>query len=190
MALTSIQRDFIVLFIEDFDFKVTCNTLGIRQQEALRWLNDIEFQRARDAAHMAKLRILGYGPLLVIEDTLAIAHSDITKIIGMDDGEITMQKLSELPRRHRVAIKSIECGVAFNPETGKPTVYPKKITMHDKSPKLVEAAEWFEAAEHEAVKARVAVSDGPKRISGLMIELIDPAAEEAIRLETEKLLED
>jgi hypothetical protein len=188
--LSDTQKRFILMFVEDgdFNFGVTCNRLGIRQSEAMRWFNDSEFQDAKEKAHQMLLRRMGYGQLLAMQDTLAVAHSDITQILGITDDGMKIQDLEALPRRLRVAIKSIECGVAFTVDAkGEPktVVYPKKITMHDKLAALAKVSEWFDVAGSEAAKGKAASEDGPKRISGLVVR--PPITED--EAEGEKLLE-
>lgn len=181
------QQLFILCFIGDgdYDFNASCTSLGIRPSEAAPWFGDKDFHKSLKQAQMAKLARLGYGPMLVIEDTLGIAHSDITKIMDHDDSGLTVQALNELPRAQRVAIKSVEFGVAM-PLDGTPYVYPKKITMHDKMAALAKAAEWYQVDQHEGVKEGEIIKDeGPKRISGLVVR--PPVSQDVA--EGEKMLE-
>jgi hypothetical protein len=161
--ITEEQRRFLVLFVMDGEYNLqrTCNELGIRPSVATAWFRDPAFQKTLKQAQSGKLAALGYGALLTLEDTLAIAHSDISQVEVAEDG------LQALPRHVRVAIKTVEFGVIVSPD-GNSRVYPKKVTMHDKAWALQKAGEWFQVAD-QIKNGGVQTDDGAKRIGGLVV---------------------
>lgn len=178
--ITEEQKRFILLFIFDGerDADRTCTELGIRPSTARSWFRDAEFQKSMREAEAYKLRVMGYGGLFALEDTMAIAHSDISQVQATEEG------LGALPRHVRIAIKSVEfaLGVRSNGDT---FVYPKKVTMHDKAWALQKAAEWFEVAK--LVQAGgIKSQDEAKPIAGLIVR--PPITRE--EAEAEELLKD
>lgn len=173
MNLLPIQRRFIALFVSDgtYDLMTTCAASGVLPSKAMEWFRDDGFQAAIRRYEGAQLAAMGYGPLRVIRDTLAIAHSDITQALPLGpDGEFTVRDLSALPRDVRVTVKKVKMGVAIGTD-GRAVVYPKEVEMHDKTWALKQASEWFDVSEAPEVKKAQAVKgeDGPRRISGLVV---------------------
>jgi hypothetical protein len=164
--LSNSQKRFIGLFVLDGerDFVKTCAQLGIRPSEARGWFAEDGFKRKLRDAEWSVMLASGYGPMATMNDTLAIAHSDISQVacVGGD--------LSQLPRNVRIAIKKVRFGVAVTPD-GKAVTYPKEVEMHPKEWALKQAAEWFGVAETPEAKQSQATTgeDGPKRISGLIV---------------------
>ena len=139
--------------------------MGLRPTEARLWFKITEFQAELRRCQHAKMLSMGYGSSLVMEDTLAIAHSHISTVQAVDGD------LSTLPRHVRVAIKKVKFKVAADIGTGKAVVYPAEVEMHDKSWALRQAAEWFAVKESPEAKQAQATQDdnGPKRITGLVV---------------------
>lgn len=175
MMISEKQQLFILAFLYDanLDFNQACVTVGVLPSVARLWFASDAFLKAKETAHKQKLALLGYGPLLAIEDTLAIAHSDITRIQQMDaDGRIVLRDLADLPRRDRIAIDYIEYGVAFRKDgdgLDQPYIYPKKIKMKDKAWAMQRVAEWYDVANHEFFRTSTNIDEGPKRIAGLVV---------------------
>lgn len=140
--ITDEQKTFILLFLFDGERNAdtTCAELGVRPSTARAWFKDAEFQKAMREAEAYKLRIMGYSAMFVMEDTLAIAHSDIGKV-QLADG----QGLADLPRHVRIGIKSVKFKSAVDVE-GKVTTYISEVTMRDNAWALQKAAEWFDVA--------------------------------------------
>lgn len=162
-AVTDEQARFLMYFVLDgeYDLHITCNALGIRISHANAWFRDPKFQAELKKYNRAKLTRMGYGDLRTLEDVLAIAHSDISQVKVDADG------LEGLPRRVRIAIKSVAFGVIVQPD-GSSITYPKKVTMHDKAWALQRAAEWFKV--EDAVKnGGVNEDDSAKRVAGLVV---------------------
>ena len=166
MSLHKLQREFILMFVSDgeYDLMTTCSAVGVLPSEALGWFRSDEFQGAIRKYEGAQMAAMGYGPLRVIRDTLAIAHSDIGDIqaIGGD--------LSTLPRHVRVAIRKVKFKAATT-MGGEVVTYPAEIEMHSKEWALKQAAEWFTVQDAPEVKKAAATDaeDGPKRIAGLIV---------------------
>lgn len=167
MKLSPEQRQFISLFVMDgeYDLQKSCLPLGVRPSEAYAWFRDPFFQQQLRAAEGVMLLAMGYGPMRVMRDTLAIAHSDISQVDAFVEGGI-----ASAPRHVRVAIKSVKYGVAIGAD-GKAVPYVKELQMHDKAWALKQAGEWYSVAESPEAKAAQATKaeDGPKRISGLVV---------------------
>lgn len=180
-AITDDQRTFILCFVVDgeYDLGRTCTQLGFRPSKVHAWFRDKGFQAALKQTQAAKLQAMGYGALLAMEDTLGIAHSDISQVsAGADEG------LSALPRHVRIAIKTVEYAIGFK-ANGDHFTYPKKIVMHDKSWALLKAAEWFQVAE-VVRNGGIQADDGVKRAAGLVVRppitKEDSEAEELLRV--------
>jgi hypothetical protein len=161
------QRQFLYLFVLDgeYDLVKTAASMGLRPTEARGWFKDQVFQAELRRAQHAKMLSMGYGSSLVMEDTLAIAHSDISAVQAIEGD------LSTLPRHVRVAIKKVKFKVATDIGSGKAVVYPAEVEMHEKSWALRQAAEWFAVKESPEAKNAQATQDdsGPKRITGLVV---------------------
>lgn len=183
MSLTKLQRQFLVLFVQDgeYDLLTTCQATGILPSLAMEWFATDAFQAQLRRYEGAQLAAMGYGPLRVMRDTLAIAHSDITQIQAVE-GDIT-----QLPRHVKIAIKKIKFGVVTTID-GKAMTYPKEVEMHDKAWALKQAADWYQIGETpEVQKARAtSADDGPKRITGLIVRPpLTQAEKDAEDLETD-----
>ena len=169
MTLTALQREFILVFVSDgeYDLLTTCNAVGVRPSEALAWFRDDKFQAAKRRYEGAQLAAMGYGPLRVVRDTLAIAHSDIRQVQAVNGD------LSSLSPDVARAIKKVEFKGAYDEKSGQFVTYPSKVEMHDKSWALKQAAEWYGVAEAPEVKKATETGaeddSGPRRISGLIV---------------------
>lgn len=159
------QRKFIHLFVIDgeFDWVGTCRTLGFVPSQVMPWFRDDAFQAELRKYQGGVMAMMGYGPLLAMQDTLAIAHSDISQAAAYS------HDLASAPRHVRVAVREVEMGVAI--VDGKAVPYAKKIKMHDKAWALKQAADWYSVGEAPEVKKAQATTadDGPKRIAGLIV---------------------
>lgn len=163
VAISEDQKRFVIYFVTDgeYDLSATCAATGVRASTAMQWFRQPAFQTAVKQAQSAKLTVRGYGALMTMEDTLAIAHSDISQVQHGDDG------LRALPRHIRVAIKTVEFGVGIRAD-GSEFIYPKKVVMHDKAWALQQAAEWFTVAE-TVKNGGIAADDSAKRVAGLVV---------------------
>jgi hypothetical protein len=163
-AITEEQRRFILLFITDGerDLFRTCSQLAIRPSVAQSWFREQGFQKTLKQAQAMKLATMGYDALFVMEDILAIAHSDIAKVqVVQGEG------LDSIPRHVRVAVKTVEFGIGVKAD-GEVFTYPKKIVMHDKAWALQKVAEWHDVAAMVR-NGGVQPDDGPKRLAGLVV---------------------
>lgn len=162
--ITEQQKTFILLFIFDAERNAdhACTELGIRPSVARSWFKDTNFQKAMRDAEAFKLRIMGYSAAFVMEDTLAIAHSDIGKV-QLAEG----QSLEDLPRRVRIGIKSVKFKSAIDAQ-GKVVTYISEVTMRDNAWALAKAAEWFEV-EKIVKNGGVMSEDDKKPIAGLIV---------------------
>lgn len=168
MTLTTLQREFILVFVSDgaYDLLSSCNAVGVLPSEAIRWFQNDEFQAAKRRYEGAQLAAMGYGPLRVVRDVLAIAHSDIRDIQAIDGDP------SSLPPDVARAIKKIEFKTAQRLD-GELFTYPSKVEMHDKAWALKQAAEWYGVGEAPEVKKATETGaedeGGQRRITGLIV---------------------
>lgn len=160
------QRQFLYMFVLDgeYDLVKTCQALGMLPSATRGWFRDQAFQAELRRAQHAKMMSMGYGASLVMEDTLAIAHSDISSVQAIEGD------LSTLPRHVRIAIKKVKFKASTDLQ-GRVTIYPAEVEMHEKSWALKQAGDWFGVKESPEAKAAQATTndDGPKRITGLVV---------------------
>ena len=91
-----------------FNASLAARMTGISEAEGRRYKQQPKVMRYLHAMQADRARRWGVSKVLVMEELVALAFSDVTDIMDFTDGKLTVRDLSSLPRHVTGAIKKLK----------------------------------------------------------------------------------